>query len=413
MTLTCLYAQEQNEPSVHGTRLKTIIVDDYYPYTFVNKDENPDGFSVDLMKAVTRVMGIELTISVDTWENALQALLAGEIDFLPMMAYSIERDRLFDFSVPHTIGYDAFFSRKNSRKIRRIEDLKGKEVIVMKNDQAHDYLNSIDFIKPGNIIFVDTISEALRLLASGRGDTALMPKLVGLIQVDQMKLNNLEASTFVIEAYNRPFSFAVVEGNQVLLEKLSQGLSIVEATKQYNIIYETWFGGLVSPGISAGTILKYVIISILIFLITASTLALWSFTLRKKVVKRTADLEKEIQERKRAEQALMESENKLSAILNNVSAYIFIKDLNYRYTYVNKMMCSLFNLSYDEIVGKTSECLFDPELCEQITREDKRVLEQGEAVTSEKHLNISGGERRTYLVAKLPLKDENHTVYAI
>ena len=30
--------------------LKTIIVDNYYPYTYVNQKENPDGFSVDLVK---------------------------------------------------------------------------------------------------------------------------------------------------------------------------------------------------------------------------------------------------------------------------------------------------------------------------------------------------------------------------
>ena len=83
----------------------TIIVDNYYPYTFVNKNGEPDGFSVDLIKAVTKVMGIELGIHADTWEQAKNSLIDGSIDFLPMMAYSKERDTLFDFSVPHTIAY--------------------------------------------------------------------------------------------------------------------------------------------------------------------------------------------------------------------------------------------------------------------------------------------------------------------
>ena len=54
-------------------------------------------FSVDLIKAVTKVMGIELGIRSDTWEQAKKSLIDGGIDFLPMMAYSKERDTLFDF----------------------------------------------------------------------------------------------------------------------------------------------------------------------------------------------------------------------------------------------------------------------------------------------------------------------------
>ncbi len=92
--------------------LKTIIVDSYYPYTYVNKDGAPDGFSIDLAKAVTQVMGMELKITVDTWEHARDALTNGEIDLLPMMAYSKERDKTFDFSVPHTIAYRSLFFNK-------------------------------------------------------------------------------------------------------------------------------------------------------------------------------------------------------------------------------------------------------------------------------------------------------------
>lgn len=135
-------------------KITTIIVDNYYPYTFVNKNGDPDGFSVDLIKAVTKVMGIELGIRSDTWEQAKNSLIDGSIDFLPMMAYSKERDTLFDFSVPHTIAYDAFFIRKNSIKISTMDDLKGKTVIVMKDDQAHDYLRSSGLIEPENLISI-------------------------------------------------------------------------------------------------------------------------------------------------------------------------------------------------------------------------------------------------------------------
>ena len=240
----------------HKNAMKTIIVDNYYPYTFVNQNGDPDGFSLDLIRAVAEEMGLTLEIHVDTWDLARNALEDGTIDVLPMMAYSKERDRQFDFSVPHTIAYDAFFTRKDAGKIRSLDDLRGKKIIVMRGDQAHDYLLSTGLITFEQLIFINSLPDALRLLSSGKGEAALMPKLVGLIVVKNLKLNNLELSPIVVEAYNRPFSFAVSEGNQPLLERLSQGLSIVKTSDQYSNIYKKWFGALEPRGLSLKTVLK-------------------------------------------------------------------------------------------------------------------------------------------------------------
>ena len=294
----------------HKKTLKTIIVDNYYPYTFVNENGDPDGFSIDLIRTVAEEMGLSLEIHVDTWDLARNALEDGTIDVLPMMAYSKERDRQFDFSVPHTIAYDAFFTRKDESQIRSLEDLRGKMIIVMKGDQAHDYLLSTGLVGPEQLIFIDSLPDALRLLTSGKGDAALMPKLVGLIVVKNLEIRNLELSPIVIEAYNRPFSFAVTEGNQPLLERLSQGLSIVKTSDQYSNIYKKWFGALEPRGLSLKTVLKYIGGIVLVFLLIGTVLLLWSFSLRRQVAFRTRSLEEEIDERKRAEQALRKSEGR-------------------------------------------------------------------------------------------------------
>lgn len=292
-------------------KLTTIIVDNYHPYTYVNKKGLPDGFSVDLVKAVTQVMGMEIEFRVGPWDEAQRALAKGEIDLLPMMAYSRERDKIFDFSAPHTIAYDAFFIRKNSKQISSIREIKDKTIIVMNKDAAHDYLLLTGLIKPNQLILIDSLPDALRMLASGKGDVALMPKLVGLLNVNNLALTNLDPSPAVIDDYNRPFSFAVKEGNQALLERLTQGLGIIKSTGQYQEIYKKWFGALEQPGLPWNTVFKYIAIVAVAFLLIALGLIVWNASLRKQVVSQTKHLTVEIEERKRSEEALRRNEKHL------------------------------------------------------------------------------------------------------
>ena len=335
---------------IQEKQLTTIIVDNYYPYTFVNQNGDPDGFSVDLIKAVAQEMGLKLKIHVDSWDLARNALKDGSIDVLPMMAYSSERDRQFDFSVPHTIAYDAFFTKNDATKIRSLDDLRGKKIIVMKGDQAHDYLLSTELIGPEQLVLVDSLPDALRLLSSGKGDAALMPKLVGLIAAKNLKFSTLELSPIVIEAYNRPFSFAVAEGNLALLERLSQGLSIVKTSDQYSNIYKKWFGALEPPGLSLRTVLKYIGGIILAFILIGSVLLLWSFSLKRQVALRTMSLGEEIEERKQAQGELKESEAKFRSFAEQslVGIYLISDDV---FKYVNPKFSEMFGYSVDECLN--------------------------------------------------------------
>jgi len=344
------------------SQLKTIIVDDYYPYTFVNKEGVPDGFSVELVKAVTGVMGMNLEIRVDTWEQARCCLEAGDIDLLPMMAYSKERDRLFDFSVPHTIAYDAFFTRKDSKRLNTIEEFKGKTVIVMKGDQAHDYLRSSGLADSGHLILVDSLPEALRLLSSGRGDAALMPKLVGLMVMNDLNLTNLNRSPLVVESYNRPFSFAVKEGNQLLLERLSQGLSIIKNTGQYREIYDKWFGAVEPEEVTLKSVLHYLVGLFLALLLMGSAFALWSFSLRKQVALRTGKLEDEIAERRDAEMRFRQ-------LTETIREVFWLGSLDWKEVYY-------ISPAYEQVWGRQSEELYRNPMSwfESVVEEDRQKV---------------------------------------
>jgi len=153
------------------------------------------------------------------------ALVAGQLDVLPIVAKLPERQPLVDFSIPHTETYDAFFVRKGNSPIQNIEGAKGKEIAVMRSDAAHHALLARNF--QGRLILVDTIPEGLSLIASGKHDAFLCSKLIGAMSMTKHGLKGLTAGPpfRTISAF---FSFAVKKGDAELLEKLNQGLLMIK-----------------------------------------------------------------------------------------------------------------------------------------------------------------------------------------
>jgi len=110
-------------------------------------------------------------------------------------------------------------------------------------------------------------------------------------------------------------------------------------------------------------------------------------------------------ERKRAEQALYDSEERFRAVFETAQASIFIKDCDLRYTHVNPEMEKLFGLSASELIAKTDEELFGQEAGQHVREVDSRVV-AGESVAEEDTKPVAGVPH-TFYVTKQPIRDSS------
>ena len=96
----------------------------------------------------------------------------------------------------------------------------------------------------------------------------------------------------------------------------------------------------------------------------------------------------------------------LQVVLDQIGAYIFTKDREGRYTFVNQMVCELFGFPREYIIGCTDEKFFDLTISDQLRINDRRVLEHGERLEREEtNIIAASGERRIFWTVKAPLRN--------
>lgn len=210
------------------------------PYADVDEKGRARGFSIDLFSAVARVMGLPVTYRVSDWDGAWNGLLSGKLDALPIVARLKERDGLLDYTTTHTVGYDGFFVRKGSLPIRSIDAARGRRIIVMRADAGHHALKGHGLA--AELVFSDTLPDAMRLLASGQHDAVLAPLVQGTLILRERGLDTLVLAGPPLAEYRREYAIAVKKGNTILRDQLDQGLLIVKASGEYERIYEKWLG---------------------------------------------------------------------------------------------------------------------------------------------------------------------------
>lgn len=114
------------------------------------------------------------------------------------------------------------------------------------------------------------------------------------------------------------------------------------------------------------------------------------------------------------EKALVESESRLSTILESVGACIYLKDTSGRYLFVNQPVLDLWGARKDDVIGFGDEKFFDDHTVARIRENDRLVFEKGEVLEKEEIDTVKAtGVTKTYWSVKLPLRRADGTIYAL
>ena len=277
------------------------------PSLYTNERGEPDGFFVDVIEDIARQEGWNVIWISGSVSRSWERLAAGEIDLLPAVTSTPEREKLYDFSNESALSvWSQVYARPGSG-INTILDLDGKRVATVTGAQSGigflDYAEKFDV----NVTMLDkdTPGEVFSATAEGNADALVVYNTAGQ---EDAKTYGLAATPVMFNPVQ--MSFAVKKGkNQDLLAALDRGIAQgkMSPSSPFSQAMQKWYG--IEAGSTIPPWLFWGLGGIAFF---AVLFVIMSIILKREVEKKTAelsnkneDLRAEIKSRKMAENELI------------------------------------------------------------------------------------------------------------
>ncbi len=145
--------------------------------------------------------------------------------------------------------------------------------------------------------------------------------------------------------------------------------------------------------------------------------------LEKLIKNRTAELiaaneqlQQEITERKRMEEALAKERNLLRTLIDNLPDHIYVKDIESRFLlFNNAVMHTMGVTTPSELMGKTDFDFYPSELAEQYYANERVVIESGQPLPNREEPNIDRetGARIWFLTTTTPFWDSQGNIVGV
>jgi len=208
------------------------------PWGLINGQGQPDGFDLDLAKAVAKDLGVKLKTVEVTSASRIPSLTSGKVDVVSCsFTASAERKKQIDFTNPTILQGNSLAVPKDS-PIKTLNDLTGKTVAVSKGG------TSVAVTTAANPKAVqqpyESYSAAFLALQQHQADAMIDTSSV--LDGSVAKEPNLKV---VLDGEVGPtvdFALGVKKGEPELLARLNQFVKQWHASKGGTALYTKWFG---------------------------------------------------------------------------------------------------------------------------------------------------------------------------
>lgn len=206
------------------------------PFNFSDKSGKHKGIANDYLSLITKYTGLTFNISIADWSDNLAKIKTGEVDILPAIYHTKEREQYLSFSQPYFEALNYFFIH-SSLKVTTIADLDGKKVALPKN---HSHIEILKKNFPNiKIYLVNTFGEAIDAVLERRADILYDTYGALIYTLEKEGINTIVPFKSTRSIGLNPIHLVTLKNNKVLTSIINKGLSAITNSDRKEI-YNRW-----------------------------------------------------------------------------------------------------------------------------------------------------------------------------
>lgn len=221
-----------------GKTLRVGTEPTFAPFEFLNSKAEPVGYDIDIINAIGKAEGVEITVVKMPFDGLIPAMLTSQIDAaISGMTITEERKKKVDFSDPYyDSGLSAVILTANKDKFKKLEDLKNSKICGQIGNTGIDYAKKLS----GKVTAFNTHPEAYMELKNHGCDAVMTDKPVNEYFLSQQTDKTYSEINDFAEAAQ--FGIATKKGSDAL-KIINSGLQKIKADGTFDKIYNKWFKG--------------------------------------------------------------------------------------------------------------------------------------------------------------------------
>ncbi len=304
----------------HGP-LRFVTEPAYPPIEWFDEEGRYRGMVAEYFEILEARLGTRIEVlRAPSWDEAMRRARSHEVDGLTAAQPTPERSFAFDWTPPLLKIPSVVVARANADGDFTLEGLKGKVVAVSSGNALHEFLRSAH---PGVRVEPqpDDLS-ALLAVSFGRADAAMVNLAVATYLIEQHGINNLRVAAD--SGRTNVLAIATGKHQRLLGSIMEKGLASVTPAER-DAIQGRWLR--MQPGdrlVSWRTAASWGAAVLGVLMVVALLALAWSRALRRQVTRATSEVQRELADRRRAEEAERRRAAELQAVLEAVPAAVFI-----------------------------------------------------------------------------------------